>query len=80
MALLERSDLRGALPRLHKPGLWIGGARDRLVSARAMHSAAALAPAGLHNAHTIEGGGHAPFLGHADTVANLLQQFVADCA
>src|SRR5690606_36769933 len=45
LALLERSDLRGALPRLQKPGLWIGGHRDRLVSARAMHSAAALAPA-----------------------------------
>ncbi|WP_449465516.1 pimeloyl-ACP methyl ester esterase BioH [Stenotrophomonas humi] len=80
LALLERSDLRGALPSLQKPGLWISGQRDRLVSARAMHSAAALAPAGLHHAHTINGGGHAPFLGHADDVANLLQQFVAGCA
>jgi pimeloyl-[acyl-carrier protein] methyl ester esterase len=80
LALLERSDLRGALPSLHKPGLWIGGQRDRLVPARAMHTAAALAPAGLHLAHSIEGGGHAPFLGHADQVAGLLQHFVAGCA
>ena len=80
LALLERSDLRGSLPSLHKPGLWIGGQRDRLVPSKAMHQAAALAPAGLHNAHTIDGGGHAPFLGHADHVAGLLQQFVAGCA
>jgi pimeloyl-[acyl-carrier protein] methyl ester esterase len=45
-----------------------------------MHQAAALAPPGLHAAHTIDGGGHAPFLGHADHVAGLLQQFVAGCA
>lgn len=80
LALLERSDLRGSLPSLHKPGLWIGGQRDRLVPSKAMHQAAALAPTGLHNAHTIDGGGHAPFLGHADHVAGLLQQFVAGCA
>lgn len=80
LTLLERSDLRGALPSLRKPGLWIGGQRDRLVPARAMHAAAALVPDGLHAAHTIEGGGHAPFLGHADQVAGLLQRFVAGCA
>lgn len=79
LALLERTDLRGALPGLHKPGLWIGGQRDRLVAAGAMHRAAALAPAGLHVAHTIDGGGHAPFLGHAGQVAALLQRFVAGC-
>lgn len=79
LALLERTDLRGALPTLHKPGLWIGGQRDRLVAASAMHRATAQTPAGLHVAHTIDGGGHAPFLGHADTVAGLLQRFVADC-
>lgn len=80
LTLLEQSDLRGALPSLNKPGLWIAGQRDRLVAPRAMHSAAALAPAGLHQAHTIDGGGHAPFLGHADTVAEMLQRFVAGCS
>lgn len=80
LALLDRSDLRGALPGLRVPGLWIGGQRDRLVPANAMHGAAALAPAGLHTAHTIDGGGHAPFLGHADDVAGRLQRFVAACA
>ncbi|MCL7715827.1 pimeloyl-ACP methyl ester esterase BioH [Stenotrophomonas mori] len=80
LALLDRSDLRGALPTLRTPGLWIGGQRDRLVPAAALHQAAALAPEGLHAAHTLAGGGHAPFLGHADTVAGLLQRFVADHA
>jgi pimeloyl-[acyl-carrier protein] methyl ester esterase len=80
LALLERTDLRGALPTLRKPGLWIGGQRDRLVPARALHTAAAQVAGGRHTAHTIDGGGHAPFLGHADHVAGLLQQFVAGCA
>ena len=79
LALLETADLRGALPALHKPGLWIGGQRDRLVPAKAMHTAAALAPSGLHAAHTIDGGGHAPFLGHADRVAELMRGFVTRC-
>ena len=68
-----------ALPSLRKPGLWIGGQRDRLVPAKAMHTAAALAPSGLHAAHTIDGGGHAPFLGHADRVAELMRGFVSRC-
>ncbi len=80
LALLERCDLRGALPALHKPGLWIGGQRDRLVPPAALHAAAALAPAGRHTAHIIDGGGHAPFLGHTATVAGLLQDFLAGCA
>ena len=79
LALLDRSDLRGALPGLRTPGLWIGGQRDRLVPPNALHRAAALAAAGLHPAHTIDGGGHAPFLGHADDVAGRLQRFVAAC-
>lgn len=79
LLLLDRSDLRGALPSLRKPGLWIGGQRDRLAPPTALRAAAALAPAGLHHAHIIEGGGHAPFLGHADVVAALLENFVRTC-
>lgn len=72
--LLERTDLRRALPSLRTPSLWIAGQRDRMVSARGMHTAAGLAP--QSQTMTIAGGGHAPFIGHADQVAEALQRFV----
>jgi pimeloyl-[acyl-carrier protein] methyl ester esterase len=73
--LLENTDLRGALPALPVPSLWLAGQRDRLVSARAMQAAAALAPQATD--HVVAHGGHAPFLGHTDEVAAHLQHFVA---
>ncbi|WP_045769591.1 pimeloyl-ACP methyl ester esterase BioH [Xanthomonas albilineans] len=78
LALLERSDLRRALPSLRVPSLWIGGQRDRLVPPAGMAAAAALAP----NAKSlcISGGGHAPFLGHADDVAQALDEFLSTLA
>ena len=75
LQLLENTDLRGALPALGKPSLWIAGQRDRLVSPAAMQAAAALALGG--QSLTVGHGGHAPFLGHADDVAAALQHFVA---
>lgn len=75
LQLLERTDLRRALPQLTRPSLWIGGQRDRLVPAAGMQAAAARAPRA--QTLTIAGGGHAPFLGHADQVAEALQRFVA---
>lgn len=75
LALLERSDLRRALPTLRVPSLWLGGQRDRLVSAAAMQDAAALAPHA--QSHSVASGGHAPFLGHADEVAAVLRAFLA---
>ena len=75
LRLLERSDLRRALPALHTPSVWIAGQRDRLVPARGVHTAAELAPGA--QAITIAGGGHAPFLGHADEVATVLRDFFA---
>lgn len=76
--LLEATDLRGTLPTLGKPNLWLAGRRDRLAPPAAMHAAAALTPAGT--AATIEQGGHAPFLGQADEIAARLQQFVVTVA
>lgn len=73
--LLTRTDLRGSLPGLARPSLWMAGQRDRLVPPAAMQAAAALAPAA--QMLTIAHGGHAPFLGHAEAVAAALQQFVA---
>lgn len=67
LGLLETSDLRGHLPGLAVPSLWLSGRRDRLVDPRAMQAAAALAPGAV--AHTVAHAGHAPFLTHAQAVA-----------
>ena len=76
LALLEDSDLRGVLPSISIPNLWISGRRDRLVPPAGMRDAAALAP---HSRYLdIAGGGHAPFLGHADRVAQAVRDFMAD--
>ncbi|HVI59456.1 MAG TPA: pimeloyl-ACP methyl ester esterase BioH [Luteimonas sp.] len=74
LELLETADLRGELPALAVPSLWIAGRRDRLVDPRAMRAAAELARESEHA--VVEHGGHAPFLTHADEVAALLAGFV----
>jgi pimeloyl-[acyl-carrier protein] methyl ester esterase len=75
LALLEQSDLRTVLPELSIPSLWISGHRDRLVSPAAMREASAMAPSSRY--FDIAGGGHAPFLGHADQVADEISDFMA---
>lgn len=75
LSLLQDSDLRDLLPTLRIPSLWLSGHRDRLVPPAAM-AAAAAAAGGTH--FDIPGGGHAPFLGHADEVAHRLRTFLAD--
>lgn len=75
LALLDRFDLRDELPRLTVPSLWISGRRDRLVPARAMPAAAALAPHA--RSVVIDNAGHAPFLGAADEVAREIDTFAA---
>lgn len=77
LRLLERTDLRHLLPSLRVPSLWISGRRDRLVPAAGMRAAAALAQ-GEH--FDIAGGGHAPFIGHADIVADKIAAFVSAVA
>jgi len=74
--LLQSADLRGVLPSLRTPSLWLPGHRDRLVPPAAAHAAAAVCPAGAAKAQTIAHGGHAPFLGQADEVAAQLQHFI----
>lgn len=74
--LLRQTDLRAALPTLSIPSRWISGNRDRLVSPTAMREAAALTPGGRHV--DIAGGGHAPFLGHADRVAEEIRDFMGN--
>ena len=75
LGLLERGDLRDALPGLRMPGLWLAGRRDRLVSPRAMEAATALAPAARLD--VFPHAGHAPFLTHPDAVAAALRSFAA---
>lgn len=78
LQLLEQSDMRATLPALSVPSLWLAGRRDLLVPSQAMRAAAALAP----QAHFVEiaGGGHAPFLGHADVVAEEVDRFMQSLA
>jgi pimeloyl-[acyl-carrier protein] methyl ester esterase len=73
--VLEYCDLRSALPALRRPSLWIAGRRDRLVSWQAMQAAAGLAPRARFV--RVDGGGHAPFLTHADEVADAIEAFLA---
>ena len=74
LARLQDSDLRGGLPSLSMPSLWIAGRRDRLVSSASMEQAAQLSGGYFLR---IERGGHAPFLTHADEVANAIAEALA---
>jgi pimeloyl-[acyl-carrier protein] methyl ester esterase len=70
LEVLERTDLRARLHELTQPSVWIAGRRDRLVPWQAMQWSAQA----CHGAFSrIEGGGHAPFIGHADEVIAALQ-------
>jgi pimeloyl-[acyl-carrier protein] methyl ester esterase len=68
--VLDETDLRAELPRL-KPGnsWWSAGRLDRLVHPDAMEWSAT---ASSGQFHVIAHAGHAPFLSHADTVAQAL--------
>lgn len=74
LALLEFSDLRGSLPTLGVPSLWLAGRRDRLVDPRAMQQASSANPNARHV--QVEHAGHAPFLTHGDVVARHLLDFL----
>lgn len=75
LQILAGDDLRASLPTLPMPTLWIAGRRDRLVPWQGMQTAAAMTPVGLFQ--RIEGGGHAPFLSHADEVVGSIDRFLA---
>lgn len=76
LELLQTTDLRGLLPALRIPSLWIAGRRDRLVDPRAMRDAAALAPDARFM--QIEHGAHAPFLTDTHEVAEAIAAFVLE--
>ena len=68
--VLEHTDVRAQLPGLRQPNAWIAGRRDRLVPWQAMQWSAQQCGGAFVR---IEGGGHAPFIGHAGEVARALQ-------
>ncbi|MEO6171569.1 MAG: pimeloyl-[acyl-carrier protein] methyl ester esterase, partial [Arenimonas sp.] len=72
LALLENTDLIEACRTLKVPNLWCAGKRDRLVSPLAMQTASEI---GNGEFIAIQGGGHAPFLTHADQVAKAISDF-----
>ncbi len=68
--ILETTDRRAALPDLGVPSAWISGRRDRLVPPQAMAWSASQCGGSYDD---IQQAGHAPFFGHADSVAQALQ-------
>lgn len=70
--LLESADLRPRLGDIAPPSLWIAGRRDRVVHPDAMRRSAERA-----GGHFVEiaHAGHAPFIGHAVAVADVLTTF-----
>ena len=75
LTILADTDLRPQLPELDCSSLWIAGARDRLVPWPAMEAAACLTSRGSFV--RIDGGGHAPFIGHPDRVLHALDEWLA---
>ncbi len=71
--VLERTDLRARLHELRQPNVWIAGRRDRLVPWQAMQWSAQQCNGAFVR---IEGGGHAPFIGHADEIVQALQPLI----
>lgn len=69
LEVLEHTDLRPRLRELDQPSAWIAGRRDRLVPWQAMEWSARACRGTFTR---IEGGGHAPFIGHAEEVVTAL--------
>jgi pimeloyl-[acyl-carrier protein] methyl ester esterase len=71
LRVLDASDFRGEIPRISEPSLWIAGRRDRLVNSAAMRWAAAQCGGRYVECNS----GHAPFLGHAESLAATIGEF-----
>ncbi|HEY4093237.1 MAG TPA: pimeloyl-ACP methyl ester esterase BioH [Luteibacter sp.] len=77
LRLLEDTDLRARLHALSVPSLWIAGRRDRIVHPEAMRwSADAAGGRFVELAHA----GHAPFIGHAAELADVITKFTGSDA
>jgi pimeloyl-[acyl-carrier protein] methyl ester esterase len=74
LELLREEDLRGPLPDVAAPALWLFGERDTLVPAAVAERVALLMPGA--RTRVIEGGAHAPFLSHGAAVADEIRGFL----
>ena len=74
LRVLDATDLRAELPRVRVPSLWIAGRRDRLVDPAAMKWAADRSGGRYVECNS----GHAPFLGHADALADAIGAFASE--
>ncbi len=72
--VLEHCDLRARLRELKTPSAWIAGRRDRLVPWQAMQWSAGQCNGAFAR---IEGGGHAPFIGHVHEGISALTPLLA---
>lgn len=75
LSLLQDEDLRGPLPDIRLPTLWILGQRDTLVPAAVAERIRILLPQA--QIEIIPGAGHAPFLSHAQVVQHHITTFLA---
>lgn len=73
--LLREEDLRGPLPDVRQPTLWIFGQRDTLVPAALTERIDWLHPQASWVC--IQGAGHAPFLSHPAQVSDAIHAFLA---
>lgn len=71
LAILEQTDLRSRLGELRLPGAWIGGRRDRVVHPAQLRAAAAASGMDFIE---MDHAGHAPFIGHADRLAEIIRR------
>lgn len=67
--MLEHTDLRARLHEISQPSVWIAGRRDRLIPWQAMQWGAQQCGGTFAR---IDGGGHAPFIGHTSEIAAAL--------
>lgn len=71
--VLAHTDLRARLPELVCPNVWIAGRRDRLIPWQAVRWSAQHCQGTFAR---IDGGGHAPFIGHTSEVAAVLNPLI----
>ncbi|TDR41182.1 carboxylesterase BioH (pimeloyl-CoA synthesis) [Tahibacter aquaticus] len=75
--ILDTADLRECVPQLAAPSLWLAGRRDRLIPPAAMQWGAEHSPQGRYREYSA---GHAPFIGHAQAMAEAIAEFAAELA
>jgi pimeloyl-[acyl-carrier protein] methyl ester esterase len=73
--LLRDEDLRGPLPDLRPPSLWLFGSRDTLVPAAAAGRVETLLPTA--RTRVIPGAAHAPFLCHPAETEAAMRTFLS---